>query len=378
MKPLNGYIEGYYGRLLTWQERDRIISSLKRNKMTLYFYAPKEDEKHRLNWKYNYNNSWKRNFKKFSLKAKSNQVTIIAGISPGLDFDFEDFKKQSSKDKISNDFQILLNKISEFLQFSNVEVGLLFDDLPNNFKYKYGNLISEGSMHAELANAIAENFNRNIYVVPRIYADELIHENQNYLTDFGRIINKSNYTFYSGKNIVSEKISRTFMKKLSKLIPTKIIIWDNFYANDYCPRKLFVGPLIARKGIQNLMINPTGLIQTDLLILDIFKATQNSDNPNKVWKCVMLNHQVPKNFFAIKNFFLKPDIYKSPNLNKNFYKNKNYENLDFLLWKWKTPLSREWFPFLLGLKHDLQLSQMDLSSERIIKTQTKPLAKYLL
>jgi hypothetical protein len=48
------------------------------------------------------------------------------------------------------------------------------------------------------------------------------------------------------------------------------------------------------------------------------------------------------------------------------------------LWQWKSPLSREWFPFLLGLKHDLQLFKMELTSERIIKTQTKPMAKYLL
>ena len=54
------------------------------------------------------------------------------------------------------------------------------------------------------------------------------------------------------------------------------------------------------------------------------------------------------------------------------------KNLDDLLWKWKSPLSREWYPFLLGLKHDLQLFQKELTSERIIKTQTKPLAKFYL
>ena len=360
IKPLNGYIEGYYGRLLTWEERNRIISNLKKNKMNFFFYAPKEDDKHRLNWKQDYESSWKKKFKKFSDNAKLNNVTIIAGISPGLDF------------------KILLNKCYELLQFQGVEISLLFDDLPNNFKIRYGNVISEGTIHAELANTIGSFFNKNIYIVPRIYADELICEDRNYLLDFGKTINRRHFTFYSGKNVVSEKISQDFLIKISKLIPTKIIIWDNFYANDYCPRKLFIGPLIGRKNVHNLMINPTGLIETDLLILDIIKETQNSDQPNKVWKAIILKHKIPMSFLNLKKYFLKPAFGKSPNIKEIIALSKNIENLDFLLWKWKTPLSREWFPFLLGLKHDLQLSQMVLSSDRIIKTQTEPLARHLL
>ena len=54
------------------------------------------------------------------------------------------------------------------------------------------------------------------------------------------------------------------------------------------------------------------------------------------------------------------------------------ESLNFLLWKWKSPLSREWYPFLLGLKHDLQIMTNDFTSERIIKTQTKALANYII
>ena len=36
-KVFNGYIEGYYGRLLSWNERIRIISGLKKNQMNLKF-----------------------------------------------------------------------------------------------------------------------------------------------------------------------------------------------------------------------------------------------------------------------------------------------------------------------------------------------------
>ena len=196
-KPLNGYIEGYYGRLLNWEERDRIIVKLKKNKMNFYFYAPKEDDKHRLNWKIKYDTLWKKKFNEFCLKAKSNNIKVIVGISPGLSFDFLDFKEQALKNKISKDFQILLRKTQEFLSYGSVEVGLLFDDLPNDFTNKYGNTFSEGSIHAELANRLSFFLKKSISVVPRIYADQLIYEDKKYLIDYGKTINKKNITFNS-------------------------------------------------------------------------------------------------------------------------------------------------------------------------------------
>ena len=51
---------------------------------------------------------------------------------------------------------------------------------------------------------------------------------------------------------------------------------------------------------------------------------------------------------------------------------KTYEALDFLLWRWKTQISREWYPYLLRFKHDLQILDKRLSFNRILKTQTHP------
>ena len=376
-KTLNGYIEGYYGRLLTWDERDRIVLKLRKNKMNFYLYAPKEDDKHRLSWKTKYDNLWKNNFKNFCKNAKFNKVQVIVGLSPGLNFDFKDFIEKQKNNKISHDLNILKNKILDLLDCGAEEVALLFDDLPNNFKKHYGNLISEGSIHAHLSNILSYFIKKPIYVVPRIYADQLIDEDKNYLLDYGKVINENNNTFYSGKNIVSQKINRNTLIKISKIIPTKIVIWDNFYANDYCPRRIFLGPLTGRINVENLMINPTGLIETDLLILDIIKSTKNSLSPLKDWKEVLRKHKVPSNFYNISSFFLIPDFENKTSLKNMYITNKSIENLDFLLWKWKSPLSREWYPFLLGLKHDLQLYKRELTSDRITKTQTKPLASYI-
>ena len=41
-------------------------------------------------------------------------------------------------------------------------------------------------------------------------------------------------------------------------------------------------------------------------------------------------------------------------------------------------IKREWYPFIFGLKHDLQIHKNLLTSDQIIKTQTTPLSNFLL
>ena len=89
-------------------------------------------------------------------------------------------------------------------------------------------------------------------------------------------------------------------------------------------------------------------------------------------------HGVPKSFIKVRKYFLGPDFGSNPVPKKLNVKVGDLEILDFLLWKWKGNLSREWYPFIFGLKHDLQIHKNLLTSERKIKTQTGPLSEYLL
>ena len=94
-----GYIEGYYGKLLSWDNRKLIVKSLQKNNMNTYFYAPKEDENHRLNWREKYNLKWRKDFREFTKFSKTNNINVIAGIAPGLDFDFKKFNDRTKNKK---------------------------------------------------------------------------------------------------------------------------------------------------------------------------------------------------------------------------------------------------------------------------------------
>lgn len=373
-KNILGYIEGFYGAILSWNDRKRIIRKLSKDMMNTYFYAPKEDTKHRLNWKKKYGKEWRKKFRDFTNYSKNYKIKIIAGIAPGLDFDYNCLASSFSDDTCS-DFYLLLNKAKQLIQDGATDIALLLDDIPDNFKNKFGNKVSEGEFHGILVNKISEKLNRSVFLVPRIYADELIKDAPNYLLDLSKVINKNTKIFYCGQNVICEDITNSSILKSN--LKNKIIYWDNFYSNDYCPRRFFIGPYLGRKGLNNIMINPTGSINTDLLILDIITNTKDETNPMKKWLEVLNKHEVPFQFKAIKKYFLKPDFGSKPRLTPYRVSSKEFEAIEFLLWSWKSELSREWYPCLFGLKHDLQLYQNNLTSERLIKTQTKALAQYL-
>ncbi len=372
---IRGYIEGYYGKLLSWESRGFIIKSLHKNNMNTYFYAPKEDINHRLCWKKNYNKNWRLHFRKFSNMCKKNKIDIIAGISPGLDFNFKQLNEKKKINKKS-DFEFLLSKARQFLNDGATSIALLLDDIPPDFKKKFGKKISEGTYHGKLANKLVKELGQNIFFVPRIYADELIENDPFYLEDLGNVLDPKIMVFYCGKNVVSKSL--TNYKRIKKTLQNRIIFWDNHYSNDYCPRRLFVGPYFGRQNVNDIMINPTGLINTDLLILDIFAKNFNSKTHVKEWGKILGKHGVPKTFIKVKKYFLRPDFGSNPIAKTLNVEIKDLESLDFLLWKWKGSLSREWYPFIFGLKHDLQIQKNLLTSERKIKTQTAPLSEFLL
>ena len=369
-----GYIEGYYGRLLSWNNRKLIIKSLHRNKMNTYFYAPKEDVCHRIYWRKKYSKKWRISFQNFTQLSEKNNINVIAGVAPGLDFNF----KELQNDFISNensDFQLLFKKAKQLLEDGATYIALMLDDIPNDFTKKFGIDVSEGTYHAILANKLSNKLGQNIFFVPRVYADELISDDPTYLQDLSKTLSPKIKVFYCGKNVVAKTYKN--YQEIKKILSNKIIIWDNFYANDYCPRRFFIGPTLGRENLKNIMVNPTGLIKTDLLILDIFGQSIIGKLSKREWENILNIHNIPDPFLKIKKYFLKPDFGLNPYTQSIKIKKEDIEILDFLLWKWKGKLSREWYPYLFGLKQDLQINQKLLTSERIIKSQTIPLSEFL-
>jgi len=372
-----GYIEGYYGRLFDWHDRNRLLSGVAAAEMTSYFYAPKEDARHRQFWRQPYDKAWQAEFTQFATIAAAKNIHLIAGIAPGLDFDFASL--DASVDQ-KNDFTTLVAKARQFLANGASMIALLMDDIAADFEARSGSFTNEGRAHAALANRLGLAIDAAIIIVPRIYADSLITPDDTqslaYLEQFTSHLDPQHQVVYCGDDIVAP---RPFGDAGGHLDPASIIIWDNFYANDYCPRRLFLGPW-RNTDMPHIMLNPTGMIETDLLLLGLMaggrdQAGRGSEAGKIYWRELMQKAAVPDVFFDIAAYFDAPYGFAAEFAMPSA--KTALAALDILLWRWKSPLQREWYPHLMGLKQDILLANGELPLERIEKTQMAPLARQL-
>ena len=372
-----GYIEGYYGRLLDWRDRNRLLGGVAAAAMTSYFYAPKEDAFHRQFWRQPYDKAWHSEFTQFAATAAAKNIHLIAGIAPGLDFDFVSLDASTDQ---KNDFTILVAKARQFLANGASMIALLMDDIAADFEARSGSFTNEGRAHAALANRLGLAIDAAIIIVPRIYADSLITPDDTqsftYLEQFVGHLDPQHQVVYCGDDIVAP---RPFGDAGGHLDPASIIIWDNFYANDYCPRRLFLGPWRSA-DMPHIMLNPTGMIETDLLLLGLVAGARDqggrgSEAGKIYWRELIQKAAVPDVFFDIAAYFDAPYGFAAefpmPSAKTAL------AALEILLWRWKSPLQREWYPHLMGLKQDILLANGELPLERIGKTQMAPLARQL-
>lgn len=426
-----GYVEGYYGHLLSWQERITILHTLARAGFNTYLYAPKEDLNHRFEWRREYETQWRSEFRNFTKEAQQLGVQVIAGIAPGLDFNFQQLTDNSCSSQTEasgqkGDLTILFEKSLQLMNDGATAIALLMDDIDENFPIHRGGFQSEGEAHASLANSMYEHLldNNNacnaapapaLYCVPRIYANELVVENDltmpahktdasnhkeahlvndskneasAYLHDFTDTLNNGIAWIYCGRHVVSQQPDKKHCTEISATLRHRIVIWDNFYANDYCPRRLFLGPWYGRENVVDVLINGTGLPHTDQLLLDIVAATdaqknKSTENLQQRWKECVCAAGVPDDFFVLQPYFDRPVFSDSADA---LYPDETSDGIDYerslaaidtLLWQWKTPLAREWYPYLFGLKHDLMIATGNLPRLRVQKTQTKALAAFI-
>ena len=366
----DGYIEGYYGRLLSFDDRKRIVRQLKSLGLTSYFYAPKDDSFHRFNWRQPYPDFWLNEWQDFAADAADKGITVIAGLAPGLDLDM----------RSDTDMAIMAAKLKRLCGNANGNVipCLLMDDIPPAMADADANdtHIKEGQSHADLANRLARQLapdHSTMMVTPRVYADELEHDTPGYLGGFAAEYNPDIRLFYCGQYIVSHDLDMTKTAICQAGIDARnIIIWDNLYANDYCPRRLFLGAWDASSWdsgswdgrsdaahkTSGVMLNPTGMIETDLVLLNIMAANNtigdSLGDTITAWQKVLQQHGVPDAFFEVAHVFDRP---VHPSLANDEMPDTNTETmlaaLDELLWRWKSPLAREWYPYLMGLRGDL-------------------------
>ncbi|HTK16113.1 MAG TPA: protein O-GlcNAcase [Acidimicrobiia bacterium] len=117
---VRGIVEGFYGQPWSHAARLDAIGFLAPRGLNAYVYAPKDDAKHRADWRVPYDADERARFRELAAHAVANDARFGFAISPGLDVTYED----------SADRAAILAKLEPLLAVGVPWFLLLLDDIP--------------------------------------------------------------------------------------------------------------------------------------------------------------------------------------------------------------------------------------------------------
>ena len=345
-----GYIEGFYGRLMSLQDRTLILNKLSELSMDFYIYGPKEDPFHRSSWSSIYPEDKTEDLQKFKEIGEKLGIKTYMALSPLI----------SPKDNLKEGIKSIDKKIKQFKDIGFKDFAIFFDDVD----FERNEILAK--THSDILNSVSDSINQDnqdsLIFCPTVYCNRFAKgelKDSPYLKALSKEVPETIPMLWTGKEVVSKTINDVDILSLKQIIKNPIIIWDNYYANDYCPRKLFIGDYQGRDFSENspmgIGINPTGLPITDSIILSQVEGSRST-------KDILRKNNVPDCFEKILPFFNGP-FNKVPAL-------EGLENIKSLLKlstplciDWKSELQLEWAPYLWNFFIDLNFLMKLYKSE---------------
>jgi hyaluronoglucosaminidase len=229
---VRGIVEGFYGTPWTHQARLDAISFLAPRGMNAYVYAPKEDPKHRDQWRVPYDADETTKFRELAAHATAHDVRLGFSISPGLDVDYES----------ATDRAILGDKLLGLAEDGVRWFLLLLDDIPLRADL--------APRQADLASALLQGMcspypDATLTVCPTEYVGT---RPSRYLSELSTRLPKEIDLFWTGPTVCSPEISAADARGWTKAVAGhRVLLWDNFPVNDaLMTNALHLGPYRGR------------------------------------------------------------------------------------------------------------------------------------
>ncbi len=240
--PLRGVIEGFYGAAWTHEYRKDLFAFMGENKMNAYIYAPKDDAKHRAQWRALYTGAELERMTDLITTANKNYVKFIYAISPGGDINLGGGYEA--------DFTKLMAKCEQIYELGCRDFAIFLDDIPT--------LDAEG--HAKLLNDFQTKFVEthegvsDLIAITTEYTDPFLTA---YTDKIAPLIHKDIILMWTGPGVVPASITNASLKNIIKKYDRNLLIWWNYPVNDVLVNNLYMG---ACEGLEtNLYESITGL-----------------------------------------------------------------------------------------------------------------------
>ncbi|MCH8499867.1 MAG: beta-N-acetylglucosaminidase domain-containing protein [Marinobacter sp.] len=222
MTPPLGIIEGFYGPLWQWQEREALVRTLAPAGYRFYLYAPKGDAFLRKRWQEPHPESTATAIRAFGHFCRQQGLAFGVGLSP---YElFNDFNTDSQ--------QALAQKL---LALDSLEIdwlAILFDDMHS----QHPELAAEQGriMHWVQAHSQA----KRLLMCPTYYSDDPVLDRvfgqrpANYLEGLGQALPAGVDVFWTGEEVCAREISPGHLRRVTHQLGRKPVLWDNYPVND--------------------------------------------------------------------------------------------------------------------------------------------------
>ncbi|XP_073970684.1 O-GlcNAcase [Rhodnius prolixus] len=251
-----GVVEGFYGRPWTSEQRKDLFQKLKKWGMNSYVYAPKDDSKHRANWRDLYTVEEADHLTSLIAAADECGITFYYALSPGLDMAYSSTK----------DVAALKRKLEQASQLGCTAFALLFDDIDPEMS-EADKEVFQSFAHAQVSvtNDVYQHLNQPKFLVcPTQYcAARAVPNvtNSEYLTTLGSKLAPRIDIMWTGSKVISRVVSVESIEEVTEVLRRPPVIWDNLHANDYDQKRVFLGPYQGRSPdliprLRGVLTNP--------------------------------------------------------------------------------------------------------------------------
>ncbi|HKP97190.1 MAG TPA: beta-N-acetylglucosaminidase domain-containing protein, partial [Fibrobacteria bacterium] len=239
-----------------------------------------------------------------------------------------------------------------------------------------------------LADLKATGPDCRLWFCPTVYTDQFASgpvARDPYLLDLAANMPPEITVMWTGPRIIAERLDGEALADPARIFRGNVLLWDNLYANDYCPNKIFLGPYEGRtraiwRLTRGVLLNPTGLPVTDRMLLDLLAAFRQGKPARKAWREAMAAYALPKEFLVVAPFLASPFFRPGPKDLAPARVAALHKALKALIWDWKGVLHQEWYPYLFMLDADLKASARgkDRPDAEWVRKRYPPLVAQLL